>query len=940
MRRMALRGTMTRRLRSSVVLATTLALGVGLAAVVTTQANAATGCRVDYTVNQWSGGFTANVAITNLGDALNGWRLQWSFANGQTVTQGWNGVFSQSGSQVTVTNESYNAALGTNATVTPGFNGTWTGTNTIPTAFTLNGVACTGSTQPGTTPTAGTTTTPSTTPTAGGTATAWRNGSFTVDTPGVTRRSNIVLKRANTNASEFVPLGNGTLGAAVWAANGFTAQLNRTDTFPNRWSPGWVVIPGLSRLTSAADFSGYFDVYDGTLHQSGGGMTLTAYIRADTAQLVVDVTGADPASTQTARVQLWSSRNPTATASGSVATLSQTWTDNTATGASGRTFGAMAGISAGGRNVTASTPDSRTAQVSFQPNSNGSYRVITVAPTWTGGDPIATTRTLLGTDLTRSAADLAAGHLTWWHNYWNSVGLIKISSADGSGEYFENMRTLYLYNIAAHNRGTLPGTQAGVADLFTFNQDSQPWFPAGYWFWNIRMMVQANLSAGAFALNDPVFTLYRTNVSNIAAWTSAHFAGREGLCVPEIIRFNGNGYYGGSSALTSASCESTIAPNYTARTVTTGAEVSLWIWQTYLTTDDRSFLSAHYPIMSGAAKFLLSHATTGSDGLLHTFSNAHEHQWDVTDPITDVAAMQALFPVVVSAAQTLGVDAELVTRLNAAIPKIRPLPRTDTATKSQVLTPASDAAGNNMLAMSAQPTAATHNQENVELEPVWPYNLIGDSGSQSDLAKRTFTRRGNVTGSTWSYDSLHAARLGRGDDMRTAMIAQIGKYQIYPSGLASWNAQPTAPYLEEQGVIAAALSEGLVQNYDGTLRIAPGWPQGWDADGTVYIQHKGKAHVQIRNGNLITVAVNAGATGNLTVRNPWPGQNVTVIDSTGATVTTTQTTGTFTIAAQAGRSYLIQRTSAPTTSLPFTAVSGTPATTPKTLNGRSIGLTN
>ena len=775
---------------------------------------------------------------------------------------------------------------------------------------------------------------------AAATTTAWRNGSFTVDTAGVARRSNIVLKRANTSASEFVPLGNGTLGTAAWAANGFTAQLNRTDTFPDRKSPGQVVIPGLSRLTGAADFSGYLDLYDGTLHESGGGMTLNAYVRADTAQLVVDVTGADPASTQTAQVKLWSSRSPAARASGSVATLAETWTDSTATGASGQAFGTMAGISAGGRNVTASTPDSRTAQVSFQPNSNGSFRVIVASPTWTGGDPVATTTTLLGTDLTRSSSELAASHLSWWHNYWNSAGLIKISSTDGTGEYFENMRTLYLYNIAATNRGSLPGTQAGVADLFSFNQDSQPWYPAGYWFWNTRMMVQANLSAGAFAQNTPVFNLYRTNVSNIAAWTSAHFPGREGLCVPETMRFNGNGFYGGSSAATNASCDSQIAANYNARNVTTGAEIGLWIWQTYLTTDDRSFLSAHYPIMAGAARFLLSHVSTGADGMLHTFSNAHENQWDVNDPINDVAAMQALFPIVISAAQTLGLDADLVSRLTAAIPKIRPLPRTDIATKSQVLTPSSDAAGNNMLAMSAQPTAAKHNQENVELEPVWPYNLIGDTGNQSDLAKRTFASRSNVTGSTWSYDALQAARLGRGNDMRTAMIANIGKYQVFPSGFASWNAQPTTPYLEEEGVIAAAISEGLVQNYDGTLRVAPGWPSGWNADGTVYIQHKSKAYVQIRDGILITVAIDAGATGNLTVRNPWPGQSVTVVDSAGTTVTTTQTSGTFTIPVQAGAAYLIQRASAPTTSLPFAAVGGSPATAPKTLNGRSIGLTN
>lgn len=73
--------------------------------------------------------------------------------------------------------------------------------------------------------------------------TAWQNGRFVVDTPNVVRRSNIVLGRANTAASEFVPLGNGTLGVAAWAANGFTAQLNRNDTFPDRKSPGWVTIP-------------------------------------------------------------------------------------------------------------------------------------------------------------------------------------------------------------------------------------------------------------------------------------------------------------------------------------------------------------------------------------------------------------------------------------------------------------------------------------------------------------------------------------------------------------------------------------------------------------------------------------------------------------------------------------------------------------------------
>jgi hypothetical protein len=85
--------------------------------------------------------------------------------------------------------------------------------------------------------------------------TAWQAGAFQVDTPNLVRRSNVVLTRPNTAQSQFMPLGNGTMGAAVWAAGGLTAQLNRSDTFPQRKSPGWLTIPGLAALTSAPDFS-------------------------------------------------------------------------------------------------------------------------------------------------------------------------------------------------------------------------------------------------------------------------------------------------------------------------------------------------------------------------------------------------------------------------------------------------------------------------------------------------------------------------------------------------------------------------------------------------------------------------------------------------------------------------------------------------------------
>ena len=156
-------------------------------------------------------------------------------------------------------------------------------------------------------------------PAIGAPSTAWIGNTFEVDTANVVRRANIVLGSPPLTASQLMGLGNGQMGAAVWGAGGFTAQINRTDTWPTRRSPGQVTIPGLAPLTNAADYSGSVDLYDATFRQQGGGMTATTYVRADKDELIVDVTGADPNSTQTARINLQNGRNPTAGADGAIA---------------------------------------------------------------------------------------------------------------------------------------------------------------------------------------------------------------------------------------------------------------------------------------------------------------------------------------------------------------------------------------------------------------------------------------------------------------------------------------------------------------------------------------------------------------------------------------------------------------------------------------------
>ena len=101
-------------------------------------------CHVTYaTQSQWAGGFVAQVTIANTGSAaINGWTLAFTFPGDQHITNAWNGTPSQSGENVTITNASYNGSIPAGSSTTIGFQGTWTNSDAVPTAFTLNGANC------------------------------------------------------------------------------------------------------------------------------------------------------------------------------------------------------------------------------------------------------------------------------------------------------------------------------------------------------------------------------------------------------------------------------------------------------------------------------------------------------------------------------------------------------------------------------------------------------------------------------------------------------------------------------------------------------------------------------------------------------------------------------------------------------------------------------
>jgi len=767
-----------------------------------------------------------------------------------------------------------------------------------------------------------------------------KNG-LRVEYPGLIGRSDIVLERPNSEPGQAMPLGNGRLGVAAWSANGLTAQLNRVDTLPDRVPVARLEVPSLASMSGAKDYSGRLDLYNAAFQEHGASEAATIFVDRASDNIVIDVSGANADELQTATLSLAPPRAPKAEASGELAILSETWTDDSQPGASGRKFGSLAAITAAGRDVSAKILDAFSVAVTFRPFTDGHFRIVIAAPHFNADSGSA--KTVAKDTLSKVAGNrpnVKEVHDKWWHEFWQRAGFMKITSADGAGEYLENLRALYLYSAAAQSGGEYPGSQAGVADMFS-SVPTHNWDPAAFWHWNLRMQVAANLSAGLPELNAPYFNLYRSNLSNIQEWTRKHMKGLPGICVPETMRFNGQGieYETWDAAPNVAlDCDAGFKPYYNARTISTGAEVSLWIWQQYLATNDRAFLEHNFPVMAESARFLLAYEAPNRDkpdGMMHTTpSNAHEMVWDTQDPTTDLAARTALYKATIEAAQTLGIEPSLVAQLKIAAGKIPPLPRTEAGVPRTLLAADADAASSDVIANSYVPAAENHNVENIGLEPVWPYDLIGDTSPLIELAKRTYVSRPFPLNQDWSYDPIQAARLGLRNEVRSTLIQLTEKYQTFINGYANWGGKTGEFYIEQQGVVAAALQEALVQDYDGVIRINPAFPKEWDVNGQVYVRGKARIAVRIAGGEVMGIVIEAGSTGRLKVRNPWAEVAVDVISEDGEAKKLDGSTLEFPTVA--GRQY--QLVPAGRGAMRDWVVTGTPAVTPRKLGPVQIGI--
>jgi hypothetical protein len=77
--------------------------------------------------------------------------------------------------------------------------------------------------------------------------TAWHDGAFAENVGGVVSRSDIVIQQPNVSDAQSLPLGNGSLGVAAWAATGSPRSSTAATRCPTGSRRGRSRFPGCPR---------------------------------------------------------------------------------------------------------------------------------------------------------------------------------------------------------------------------------------------------------------------------------------------------------------------------------------------------------------------------------------------------------------------------------------------------------------------------------------------------------------------------------------------------------------------------------------------------------------------------------------------------------------------------------------------------------------------